>query len=73
MTQPRKGEARGKRRREATETIHFEDSALAKQLSGPNDRWLALIEDAFDVLMAAPGGAEPARPHATPPSYTAAM
>jgi len=57
VTQPRKGEARGKRRREATETIHFEDSALAKQLSGPNDRWLALIEDAFDVLMAAPGGA----------------
>ncbi len=48
--------SKGKRRREATETVHFEDADHVKQISGPNDRWLALIEDAFDVLMAAPGG-----------------
>ena len=48
---------RRRKGREATETLHFEDAEMVKRLSGPNDRWLALIEEAFDVLMAAPGGA----------------
>ncbi len=51
------GDEARKRRREASETLHFEDPETARGLSGPNDRWLALIEDAFDVLLAAPGGA----------------
>ncbi len=49
--------APAKRRREATETMHFEDPDLVKSLAGANDRHLALIEEACDVLLAAPGGA----------------
>jgi phosphate starvation-inducible PhoH-like protein len=46
-----------KKRREATETLHFEDPELVKTLAGANDRHLALIEEACDVLLTAPGGA----------------
>jgi phosphate starvation-inducible PhoH-like protein len=54
---PGRDDAPRRKGREATETLHFEDAEIVKRLSGPNDRWLALIEEAFDVLLAAPGGA----------------
>jgi phosphate starvation-inducible PhoH-like protein len=44
-------------RREATETIHFDDPDLLRRLAGPNDAHLMLIEDALEVTLAAPGGA----------------
>jgi phosphate starvation-inducible PhoH-like protein len=44
-------------RREATETVHFDDPNLLAQLVGPNDSHLLLIEDALEVTLAAPGGA----------------
>ncbi|MCG8440930.1 MAG: PhoH family protein [Caulobacterales bacterium] len=34
----------------------FDDADLLRALCGPNDGHLALIEEAFDVLLAAPGG-----------------
>jgi phosphate starvation-inducible PhoH-like protein len=44
-------------RREATETVYFDDPNLLAQLVGPNDAHLMLIEDALEVTLAAPGGA----------------
>jgi phosphate starvation-inducible PhoH-like protein len=44
-------------RREATETVHFDDPDLLRRLAGPNDAHLMLIEDALEVTLAAPGGA----------------
>jgi len=44
-------------RREATETLHFEDPQIVKLIAGPQDQWLARIEEAFDVFLSAPGGA----------------
>ncbi len=45
-----------RRRRDGTETVHFDDPDMLRRLCGPNDGHLALVEEAFDVLLAAPGG-----------------
>lgn len=47
----------GAKRRDGTETVNFEDQELLHRLVGPNGSHLALIEDALDVTLAAPGGA----------------
>ena len=39
----------------ATDTLDFADAELVRKLSGPNHAHLALIEDAFDVYLEAPG------------------
>ncbi len=53
----RSGKPDASARREATETVHFDDPDLLAQLVGPNDSHLLLIEDALEVTLAAPGGA----------------
>jgi phosphate starvation-inducible PhoH-like protein len=53
----RSGKSEGAGRREAKETVHFDDPDLLAQLVGPNDAHLLLIEDALEVTLAAPGGA----------------
>lgn len=55
MSKPNKSGANA--RREATETVHFDDPDLLRRLAGPNDSHLMLIEDALEVTLAAPGGA----------------
>ena len=42
--------------RASSETLHFDDPRAIQSLRGANDRHLALIEDALDVLVTAPGG-----------------
>ena len=54
-----------------TDTLDFGDADLVRQLSGPNHAHLALIEDALDVYLEAPGtqvtinGDKPARERAS--------
>ncbi|MGF1462454.1 MAG: PhoH family protein [Maricaulaceae bacterium] len=46
-----------KKRRDSAETAEFGDENVIRALCGPYDRHLALIEEACDVHIAAPGGA----------------
>ena len=39
----------------STDVLDFDDAELVRRLSGPNHAHLALIEDAFDVYLEAPG------------------
>ncbi|MGD2133121.1 MAG: PhoH family protein [Maricaulaceae bacterium] len=53
----RGGRSAGGGRKVGAETIHIDDPDMLRRLAGPNDAHLALIEDALEVDLAAPGGA----------------
>ncbi|WP_300551513.1 PhoH family protein [Maricaulis sp.] len=47
-----------KPRRQASETLHFNDVDRVRALAGAGDRFLILIEEELDVRLSAPGGGQ---------------
>jgi len=47
-----------KPKKQAAETVHFDDSERVRALSGAGDRFLVLIEEELGVRLSAPGGGQ---------------